>query len=254
MPTITFSGSGNSSRCYAVIGNMSYYYDGYSTEVTSGTTVTLYVAGRRATNYKRIYINDEAVVNSYGTSTSSYSYTVTKDCEIAFSYSTTSGSNYGSQITVTEAADSGGDDSGGGSASNAHPTLIDGVEYKVKSGNVLVDGISYAVQKGRTLIDGVGYDIKIHSPNGATITITGNGSSLYTYIKIVMPDGTETDYYRPAVITDVPFDAIIGLMADGALIDGKYAAPGIGETVGEYNWDIVLDGANSIITATRTAI
>ena len=101
--TVTISGTGNSTYCYAKINNQTYSGTASGIEVARGSTITFGVYGRSSTYVGKVTIDGTAVLTVTNQTTQTYNWTVpagTKTITMAMTYSSSSYSRYGT-ITVT---------------------------------------------------------------------------------------------------------------------------------------------------------
>ena len=99
---VTITGTGDSSKCYAIINGTKQYSAG-THKVCAGDTITFGVRGNPYTSYGSITIDGTRVLVVQGTITQTYDWTVPNGIstiEIAMVYNT--GLQYGT-ITVTTA-------------------------------------------------------------------------------------------------------------------------------------------------------
>ena len=102
--TVTITGSGNSSNCYAIINGTKQYSAG-THEVYTGDTITFGVHGYPSTFYGEVNIDGTRVLKVTTQSTKTYEWTVpsgTISITIAMSYTIEGQTRYG-RITVTTA-------------------------------------------------------------------------------------------------------------------------------------------------------
>lgn len=107
--SVSITGSGNSTYCYATIGGTKRYGAG-TYQVTPGSTIVFSVYGRSATYKGTVTINGETELEVTNQSTQTYTWTVPNDVTqitIAMSYTSTSSSRRGN-ITVTTFGGGGG--------------------------------------------------------------------------------------------------------------------------------------------------
>jgi len=101
--TVTLSGSGNSSYCYATI-NGTKRTDAGSYQVELGSTITFGVYGRSSSYPGWVKVNNVSILNVTNQSTQTVTWDVPMDANavtISFSYTSTSSQRRG-QITVTK--------------------------------------------------------------------------------------------------------------------------------------------------------
>ena len=102
--TVTITGSGDSSKCYAIINGTKQYSAG-AHEVNAGDTITFGVYGKNYTYYGSVTIDGTQVLEVTSSSTETYDWTVpsvVSTIEIAMVYFNESNTRYG-RITVTTA-------------------------------------------------------------------------------------------------------------------------------------------------------
>ena len=100
---VTITGSGDSSKCYAIINGTKQYSAG-THEVNAGDTITFGVFGRSSSSPGTVTIDGTEALRVTNRSTETYNWTVpsgTSTIEIAMKFSS-SGARVGS-ITVTTA-------------------------------------------------------------------------------------------------------------------------------------------------------
>lgn len=103
--TVTLTGSGNTTYCYALYNSTKYYSNGNTFQVMPGDTITFYVYGRSSSYQGWVKIDGTTVLTVTNQSTQSYAWTVPTgkhSITIAMSYTSTSSQRRG-QITVTTA-------------------------------------------------------------------------------------------------------------------------------------------------------
>ena len=100
--TITVTGSGHSSRCYLTLPDGTTTYAAGEYEFEKGAVIKCCVKGSSSTRYGTVIVNGETVYQAQGTTLYEYEYAVTKNATIALSYSTSTGTENGSRITITE--------------------------------------------------------------------------------------------------------------------------------------------------------
>ena len=115
---VTITGEGNTTYCYATINGTKYYGAG-SYEVMPGDKITFGVYGRNTTNYGRVTIDGQQVLNVTNQTTQTYEWTVPDDISaitMQMSYTSSSYSRNGRIVVTTTKKPSGGGDSGGGTS------------------------------------------------------------------------------------------------------------------------------------------
>lgn len=101
--TVTITGTGNTTYCYATINGTKRYGAASNIEVKPGDTITFGVYGRSSTYPGWVNINGSEALRVTNQSTQTYSWTVpagTKTITMSMSYTSTSSQRRG-QITVT---------------------------------------------------------------------------------------------------------------------------------------------------------
>ena len=100
--SVTITGTGDSSKCYAIINGTKHYSAG-THEVNAGDTITFGVYGRNSTNYGALTIDGTRVLKVTNEKTQTYDWTVPSGIStIEIDLDTAKTFSYGT-ITVTTA-------------------------------------------------------------------------------------------------------------------------------------------------------
>jgi len=193
MPSLTITGTGDSSVGYVQIGSTKYYSAKSGLSVAAGTQLTF--AGTNWHMY--VNVNGQRVYTSEIQTSKSYVWTVPSgiaDITIALSVSGSYASTMEFTADVTTVAKA-------PDPPKTHRTLVGGTSYAVKSGRCRVSGTNYSVNKGRALVGGTGYDVAFGTPIGdlavgTSIYLRENGS-LVEYI-VVHQGNPDTTKYQSA--------------------------------------------------------
>lgn len=103
--TVTLTGSGSATNCYALINGTTYYSATNNIEVQSGDIITFCVYGKSSTYYGAVTIDGTRKLYVTGEMTNTYNWEVpfgVTNISIAFSYAAAALSRNG-KITVTTA-------------------------------------------------------------------------------------------------------------------------------------------------------
>lgn len=98
--TLTFSGTGNATYCYASIDGTKHT-SAQSVSVEKGTTVTFGVYGYSSTCYGEVRVDGSQKLKVTNRSTQTYTWTADSDATIAMTYTSTSSRRNGRIVVTT---------------------------------------------------------------------------------------------------------------------------------------------------------
>lgn len=182
--SVTITGTGNTTYCYATIGGTKRYGAG-TYEVMPGDKITFGVYGRNSSNYGRVTIDGQQVLNVTNQTTQTYEWTVPDDISaisMQMSYTSSSYSRNG-RIVVTTTKSSGGGGSGGGSTPSEYAvTIIDSsafIESSIEEGELQIYVGSTQIQKIGTYTAAPNSTLRIvlKAQSGPPYQVIVNGSA-----------------------------------------------------------------------------